>query len=126
MGEKTAIGWCHYTWNPWRGCEEVSPGCANCYAREFARRSPALLGEWGKGSLRVIGSESYMEKIEAWNRRAIRLGVSARVFVGSMMDFFECREDLILPRHQAFYAMRECENLEFLILTKRSNRHEAF
>lgn len=30
MGEFTGIGWTLRTFNPWRGCKKVSPGCANC------------------------------------------------------------------------------------------------
>ncbi len=47
MGEVTKIAWCDHTWNPWRGCQKVSPGCEHCYAEAFARRNPAVLGEWG-------------------------------------------------------------------------------
>jgi len=35
MGKDTKIQWCHHSWNAWRGCVEVSPGCGNCYAREL-------------------------------------------------------------------------------------------
>lgn len=31
MGQNTGIQWTDHTWNPWHGCEHVSPGCANCY-----------------------------------------------------------------------------------------------
>ena len=31
MAEKTGIEWTDHTWNPWRGCTKVSPGCAKCY-----------------------------------------------------------------------------------------------
>jgi protein gp37 len=27
----SAIEWTDATWNPWMGCERVSPGCAHCY-----------------------------------------------------------------------------------------------
>ncbi len=27
----SAIEWTDATWNPWMGCEKVSPGCAHCY-----------------------------------------------------------------------------------------------
>ena len=37
----TNISWCHFVWNWWVGCSEVSAGCANCYARTFADHSPA-------------------------------------------------------------------------------------
>ena len=32
MAEVTNIAWCDSTWNPWIGCQKVSPGCDNCYA----------------------------------------------------------------------------------------------
>jgi protein gp37 len=35
---KSKIGWTDDTWNCIRGCTEVSPGCAHCYAREQAAR----------------------------------------------------------------------------------------
>jgi protein gp37 len=53
MSEQTKIEWCDHTWNPWRGCTKVSPGCANCYAETLSRRNPAVLGQWGKGKPRV-------------------------------------------------------------------------
>src|SRR5438445_7820588 len=31
MGQATIISWTHHTWNPWRGCTKISPGCKNCY-----------------------------------------------------------------------------------------------
>lgn len=37
MSEKTNIAWANSTFNPVIGCTEVSPGCDNCYAREFAK-----------------------------------------------------------------------------------------
>lgn len=41
------------TWNPWRGCEKISPGCKFCYAEKQAKRNPKVLGEWGPGAPRV-------------------------------------------------------------------------
>lgn len=32
----TIIGWTRLTWNPWSGCEKVSPGCKRCYALTIA------------------------------------------------------------------------------------------
>lgn len=34
MGDKTKILWCDATWNPVIGCQQVSPACANCYAKD--------------------------------------------------------------------------------------------
>ena len=44
MADKTKIEWTHASWNPVRGCTEVSPGCANCYARTFAERFRGVVG----------------------------------------------------------------------------------
>ena len=30
------IEWIEQTWNPVTGCEKISPGCANCYAKRLA------------------------------------------------------------------------------------------
>jgi protein gp37 len=46
--ENTKIGWCDHTFNPWRGCTKVSPGCANCYAEALSKRNPKVLGAWGR------------------------------------------------------------------------------
>jgi len=35
MGENSAIGWTHDTFNPWWGCTRVSPACQFCYAEAF-------------------------------------------------------------------------------------------
>lgn len=32
MSEGSKIEWTDDTYNPWRGCKKVSPGCAHCYA----------------------------------------------------------------------------------------------
>jgi protein gp37 len=34
----TGIQWTDETWNPVVGCEQVSPGCAHCYAKELHDR----------------------------------------------------------------------------------------
>lgn len=119
MGSSTNIEWCDITWNIWRGCAEVSPGCANCYARTFAKRNPDVLGEWGKDAYRALASDAYLAKITQENRRASRDRVRRRVFLGSMMDFFEDRPDLVGMRELGIYSMGSCKNLDFLVLTKR-------
>jgi DNA repair photolyase len=32
MGEHSKIEWTDHTFNPWIGCQHVSPGCDHCYA----------------------------------------------------------------------------------------------
>lgn len=60
------------TWNPWRGCEKISPGCKFCYAEKQAKRNPKVLGEWGPGAPRVRGVESYLALPAKWNELASR------------------------------------------------------
>ncbi len=62
MGEKTAIPWCHHTFNGWRGCVHVSEGCVNCYAERDSKRNSAVLGEWGAQGRRVIAAEPYWRR----------------------------------------------------------------
>jgi len=38
VADKSGIEWTDATWNPVRGCQVVSPGCANCYAAGIAAR----------------------------------------------------------------------------------------
>jgi hypothetical protein len=33
MGDTTEISWTDATFNPWIGCQHVSPGCDHCYAK---------------------------------------------------------------------------------------------
>lgn len=34
----TSIQWTDFTFNPWVGCQRVSPGCTNCYAEAYDKR----------------------------------------------------------------------------------------
>jgi protein gp37 len=71
MAEKTAIGWTDHTFNPWWGCERVSPGCQHCYAETFAKRLGKDL--WGKNAgaavlrRQALGRAAEVEpQAEAW------------------------------------------------------------
>ena len=70
MSANSKIEWTTHTFNPWRGCAKVSPGCANCYAEKNAKRNPARFGVWGPGNPRVVASESYWRQPLKWNREA--------------------------------------------------------
>ncbi len=75
MGKDTAISWTHHTFNPWWGCEKVSPACAHCYAETFAKRighftdspsgKPPL---WGaKSERRFFGDKHWNDPLK-WDR----------------------------------------------------------
>lgn len=119
MGEGTRIQWATHTFNPWRGCAKVTPGCDNCYAEAGSKRNPRLLGTWGPDGVRAMASESYWRKPLAWNERAAVAGERHRVFCASLADVFEDRPDLVEPRARLFALITATPALDWLLLTKR-------
>src|SRR5690242_2744359 len=87
--QNTKIEWTDNTFNPWRGCTNVSPACDNCYAEDFS--SWLTPGLWGRNAKRLISSDEYWDHPHTWNRRAERTGIRERVFCGSMCDVMERR-----------------------------------
>src|ERR1035437_1771521 len=117
MGENTKIAWTDASWNPWWGCEKVSPGCAHCYAETFSKRTGNDI--WGKDhAFRFFGDKHWAEP-EKWDRDAAASGVRKRVFTASMADIFEDRPELIEPRARLFDLILRTPNLDWLVLTKR-------
>lgn len=103
MAENTAIAWTHHTFNPVRGCAEVSPGCDHCYAKAMSLRNPATLGTWGPDGTRIIASESMWREPMKWHVRAAAIGERDRVFCASLADVFEdWQSPMGLPCGKAF------------------------
>lgn len=121
MGQVTGIEWCHHTFNPWRGCTKVSPGCAHCYAETQSKRNPKVLGTWGPDGVRSMASESYWRLPVKWDAEAKAEGVRKRVFCASLADVFEDRPELEAPRQRLFDLILATPNLDWLLLTKRPN-----
>ena len=119
---KTAIEWCDYTFNPWRGCAKVSPGCASCYAETLSRRNPNVLGTWGPTGQRVIAAESYWRLPLRWNEEAKESGERRKVFCASLSDVFEDRPELVDSRYRLFDLVCETPSLDWLLLTKRPDQ----
>lgn len=126
MGKYTAISWTHHTFNPWWGCEKVSPACAHCYAETFAKRIGHFAGSpsgkpplWGKDSERRFFGDKHWNEPLKWDRDAAAAGERRRVFCASMADVFEDRTDLVPHRARLFDLIRRTPNLDWLLLTKR-------
>lgn len=119
MGERSAISWTDHTFNPWRGCARVSPGCQHCYAEAMARRNPKVLGEWGATAARVPASERYWRLPTKWDAEAEAAGRRALVFCASLADVFEDRQDLDEHRERLWALIEATPNLVWLLLTKR-------
>lgn len=70
MAESTSIEWCDATFNPWWGCQKVSPACDHCYAeRDAARFSPGRV-LWGVGAERRTFDEKHWQQPLKWAKRA--------------------------------------------------------
>ncbi len=116
MAENTKIEWADHTFSPWTGCTKVSPACDHCYAEGWAKRSGHV--KWGSGQPRRRTSDANWRMPLKWNREAERTGVRPRVFCASLADVFD--NEVPVPwRQDLFDLIRRCENLDFLLLTKR-------
>lgn len=135
MGRNTEIAWTDHTFNPWIGCQRVSPGCEHCYAEQLARRSPALvhgqsggavvgLPVWGpQAPRRVTSAENWRQPLR-WHKAALRDGVRRRVFCASLCDVFEEGKGamgglLDEARARLWTLIEQCTGLDWLLLTKR-------
>lgn len=117
MGSTTAISWTDHTFNPWWGCQRVSPGCEHCYAEAFAKRVGSKV--WGKAAPRRFFGDKHWAEPLRWNRAAEAAGQRRRVFCASMADVFEDRPDLNAPRARLFNLIDSTPWLDWQLLTKR-------
>jgi protein gp37 len=112
--EFSQINWTNHTWNPWIGCRHVSDECDHCYADFLVTK------RMGRDFSRVTRTKTWRDPI-SFNRKApalaAQLGRRVRVFCASLTDFFI--QDADPWREEAWQVIRECSNLDFLILTKR-------
>jgi protein gp37 len=105
----------HFTWNPWRGCAKISPGCANCYMFRDQRR-------YGRDPTQVVRTKTWGDPLR-WQKKAQAAGLTNLVFTCSWSDWFH--EDADAWRPEAWDVIRRCPNLVFQILTKRAERIRA-
>lgn len=122
MGENSNIQWTDHTFNPWIGCQRVSPGCVNCYAENetYVRVQRSAGRElWGPKGERHVTSEANWRKPLAWNRAAEKRGTPAKVFCASLADVFEDRPELVAPRTRLFLLIQNTPWLRWQLLTKR-------
>jgi len=117
VAEKTAIQWTDATFNPWWGCQRVSPACAHCYADTLARRYGHHV--WGSDSPRRLLSDEHWRQPIRWNRRAQQQGNHMKVFCASMADVFEERRELDAWRTRLWDLIESTPMLLWQLLTKR-------
>jgi protein gp37 len=123
VADHSAIEWTEATWNPTTGCDQVSPGCDNCYALTLSRRLKAMgsLAYQTDGDPRTsgpgFGLAIHPDRLGipySWKRPRL-------VFVNSMSDLFHAR----VPKtfiHDVFLVMQDTPQHTYQILTKRTRR----
>lgn len=147
MAERSNIAWTDDTWNPFRGCTKVSPGCAHCYAEELVTRR--LGGEWGKSAPRVQSKSTQRDPFN-WNKKPWICDLCGTASADNRRDNGSCLNsectyhtagahgsfhrrrvfslslgDWLDPEvpvpwlAQMLDMIRQCTNLDFLLLTKR-------
>lgn len=118
MADQTRIEWADATFNPWEGCQKVSPACDNCYAEARNIRFNGSPVNWGPGAPRRRTSAANWRQPRKWNRDAAATGTRPFVFCASLADVFDNEVDS-LWRHDLYGLIAETPNLVWLLLTKR-------
>src|SRR5262245_37220659 len=112
--ENSRISWTGHTWNPWVGCDQISPGCDFCYMFTAQRRygqDPTVVRRTGAATWR---------KPYKWHKNALVPGALTPVFTCSWSDFFHKEADLW--RADAWNVIKETPALTYQVLTKRPGR----
>jgi protein gp37 len=110
----TKISWAHATWNCWTGCNKVSMECIGCYA-------DALLSRGGR-VFNVLSLTQTWRTPYTLDTMAKKQNAQAICFVCSLSDFFHREADHW--RADAWQIIRDCANVNFMLLTKRPERIE--
>ncbi len=112
--QESAIQWTEATWNPVTGCDQVSPGCAHCYAKTFAERWRGIPGHHYEQGFDLRMWPERLEQPLRWRRPQV-------IFVNSMSDLFH--EGIPFDYVQrVFEVMAAAPQHTFQILTKRHER----
>src|ERR1700681_2122869 len=88
MAENSKIEWCDHTFNPWIGCQKVSPGCDHCYAEAMMDYRYGRV-QWGPHGERKRTSEGYWRQPTRWNKAAAAASERHRVFCASLADWLD-------------------------------------
>ena len=123
MGKETGISWTDHTFNPWWGCEKVSPACDSCYAESTANRYGPKV--WGKDAPRRFFGDKHWNEPIGWDKKASKEGVRRRVFCASMADVFEDRRELDKARLLLWDVIEATPDLDWLLLSKRPENFRA-
>jgi protein gp37 len=119
MGTKTGIAWTDATWNPVTGCQKISAGCRDCYAKRLHnQRHKALLAgksmpsQYATPFETVICHEDRLSTPLRWQK-------GRKIFLNSMSDVFH--KDIPYDfKVKMFAVMGLASHHRFQLLTKRA------
>ena len=112
------IQWTDETWSPITGCNYISEGCLNCYAKKMAQRLKGRFGYPDDDPFAVTFHKDKMSQPLKWKK-------SRKVFVCSMGDIFH--DHLRIEQIAAVFGMMSfCPDHTFIVLTKREDRMKYF
>lgn len=118
MAQLSRIEWTEVTWNPVTGCDQVSPGCAHCYAKTFAERWQGIAGHHYEQGFALRLWPDRLSQPFRWRR-------PRTVFVNSMSDLFH--EDIPNDYVREVFDVMAClPQHTFQVLTKRHERLAEF
>jgi len=106
MGHISQIEWTEATWNPWHGCQKVSPGCAHCYMYRDKNR-------YGQDPAQIVRGKTTFRLPIKWKEPRV-------IFTCSWSDFFIKEADQW--REEAWDVIRSTPHHTYQILTKRPER----
>ncbi|MFJ3043552.1 phage Gp37/Gp68 family protein [Streptomyces tendae] len=119
----TTIEWTEQTWNPTTGCDQISPGCTNCYAMTMAKRLKGMGSAKYQtdGNPRTSGPGFGIAVHPEAIREPLRWKKPRLVFVNSMSDLFH--SGISTPDlHLIFGVMAATPQHTYQVLTKRHGR----
>lgn len=103
------------SWNPWHGCHKLSEGCRNCYVYRID-------GRHGKDSSIVSKTKNFDLPVRQNKKGSYHIPAGQKVWTCFSSDFFV--EDADSWRPEAWKMMRERQDLNFLMITKRIDRFD--
>lgn len=133
MGKATGIAWTRSSFNPWWGCQAVSPGCDHCYAEAWAKRTGRDFNKRTRTSVPYWKQPLLWDKLVARERETGRIAVPTRKPIRPRPEwqkpgFWPVFPSLCDPfdnevpeqwRVDFFRLIDATPNLTWLLLTKR-------
>lgn len=118
MSAKTGIEWTDATWNPVVGCQKVSEGCRNCYAKDLHDLRHKAFQEGKKLPLQYQYPFGMVQMMMDRLEMPLHWKMPRKIFVNSVSDLFHPAVEFNFI-DEVFEVMRKAHWHTFQVLTKR-------